>query len=199
MVTTSEPSMKELDEQALVRQCLAGSESAWEEVIRRYRRLIYSIPIRAGLGEEGAADVFQTVCLKLLEHLSKLKDHEKLASWIITTTNRESWRLSGRTRREAPIGEGGEADSTMPVLSELIDEKPLAEDEHIALQRQAAVRIAVDSLSERCRNLLELLYFVEERPSYEEVSRRMEMPVASIGPTRARCLEKLRKAVDPNV
>lgn len=199
MVAVSETSMKDLDEQALVRECLAGSEAAWEEIVRRYRRLIYSIPIRTGLDEEGAADVFQTVCLKLLEHLSKLKDHEKLASWIITTTNRASWRFSGRTRREAPIGEGGEADSTIPVRPELVDEKPLAEDEHIALQRQAAVRIAVDSLSERCRDLLELLYFVEDRPSYEEVSRRMDMPVASIGPTRARCLEKLRKAIDPNV
>lgn len=188
--------MSELDEQALVLQCLAGHESAWEELVRRYRRLIYSIPIRAGLNEEAAADVFQTVCLRLLESLANLKDQQKLTSWIITTTNRESWRASSRSRREAPIGEGGDNTADAPYVPEIIDEKPHAEDEQLSLQRQLAVRNAVELLSERCRELLELLYFVEDRPSYEEVSRRMDMPVASIGPTRARCLEKLRKSYE---
>lgn len=199
MATKSEPSLNQIDDRELVRHCLAGSEPAWEALIHRYRRLIYSIPIRAGLREEAAADVFQTVCLRLLENLGKLKDQEKLGSWIITTANRESWRTSHRLRREAPIGEGGDVDPSMPGRPEFVDETPIAEDDLIALQRQAAVRIAVESLSERCRNLLELLYFVKDRPSYEEVSRRMAMPVASIGPTRARCLEKLRKSLDPDL
>lgn len=196
MSTSSEPSLKSIDDQTLVRQCLDGTEAAWEELIRRYRRLMYSIPVRSGLGEEAAADVFQSVCLRLLEHLPRLKDHEKLASWIITTTTRESWRVSHRSRREAPIGEGGDPDPDMPIRPEVIDSSPIADEQHLALERQATVRRAVDELSERCRDLLELLYFVEDRPSYEEISRRLEMPVPSIGPTRARCLEKLRKIME---
>ncbi len=151
--------------------------------------------MRYGLGEEVAADVFQAVCLLLLEHLGSLKDRGKIASWLITTTTRECWRVSHRARREAPIGEGGDADGERP-FAEILDEKPLAEEEQIKLEGQQKVRQAVEALPERCRTLLELLYYVEDRPSYGEISRRLEMPVPSIGPTRARCLEKLRRLLE---
>lgn len=181
----------------LIARCLGGDEESWELLIRRYRRLVYSIPVRYGMGEEVAADVFQSVCLVLLENLAKLKDRGKLGSWLITTTTRECWRVSHRLRREAPIGEGGtDDDDGRGSLPELPDERPLAEEEQLQLEEQARVRAAVEQLPERCRSLVELLYYAEEggeRPSYEEISRRLGMPVPSIGPTRARCLEKLRK------
>jgi len=192
---TPERSRAEFDDPALIALCLAGEESAWEALIRRYQRLIYSIPLKSGLGEELAAEVFQSVCLRLVEHLGALKDQSKLASWIITTTTRECWRTANRRRREAPIGEGGDADDA-PALPEIADERPLAEAEHLQLAEQQRVRQAVAALPDRCRELVELLYYAEERPSYEEISRRLEIPVPSIGPTRARCLQKLRKLLE---
>ncbi len=184
--------LAQLEDHDLIALCLDGEEAAWEALIRRYQRLIYSIPLKAGLGEEIAADVFQSVCVRLVEHLKALKDRGKLASWLITTTTRECWRTSNRRRREAPIGEGGDSDDAIG-LPELADERPLPEDEQLQLATQQRVRQALEGLPDRCRALLELLYYVEDRPSYEEISRRLEMPVPSIGPTRARCLAKLRK------
>jgi RNA polymerase sigma factor (sigma-70 family) len=189
--TPADSPQDRIDDRDLVSRCLEGDESAWEALIRRYQRLVYSIPIRYGMGEEVAADIFQSVCVLLLEHLATLKDRGKLASWIITTTTRECWRVSHRLRREAPIGEMIEDDD--PILPETQDERPLAEEEQLRLEEQQHVREAVQALPDRCRRLLELLYYDEAQPSYEEISRRMEMPVPSIGPTRARCLEKLRK------
>jgi RNA polymerase sigma factor (sigma-70 family) len=191
--TTSGPKLDQLEDSVLIARCIDGEEAAWETLIRRYQRLIYSIPIRYGLGEEVAGDVFQSVCLVLIEHLATLKDRGKLASWLITTTTRECWRVTNRGRREAPIGEGGDPAEDDRVLPELVDERPLAEEEQLRLEEQQLLREAVSRLGDRCRELVELLYYTEEKPSYEEVSRRLSMPVPSIGPTRARCLEKLRK------
>jgi RNA polymerase sigma factor (sigma-70 family) len=192
-----EPPLTQFEDHALIALCLEGDEAAWEALVRRYQRLIYSIPLKTGLGEEVAADVFQSVCVRLVEHLGALKDRAKLASWLITTTTRECWRTSNRRRREAPIGEGGDEDgSTLP---EVADERPLPEHEHLRIEEQERVRQAVDALPDRCRTLIELLYYAEDRPSYEEISRRLEMPVPSIGPTRARCLQKLRRMMEDGV
>lgn len=180
----------------LIEACLAGDEAAWEALVRRYQRLVYSIPIRYGLTEEAAGDVFQSVCVSLLTHLPAIEDRGRLASWLITTATRETWRTAGRGRREAPIGEGGDAEGDGRALPETADDRPLAEEEQIRLEERQQLREAVDRLPDRCRELIGLLYFSEDRLSYEEISRRTGTPVASIGPTRARCLEKLRKAMN---
>ena len=192
--TTSGTQIDRLEDHDLIVRCIDGEEAAWEALVRRYQRLIYSIPVRYGLGEDVSGDVFQSVCLVLLEHLGALKDRGKLASWLITTTTRECWRVTNRGRREAPIGEGGDPDEDDRTgFPELVDGRPLADEEQIRLEEQQRVRDAVGKLPDRCRDLVELLYYTEDKPSYEEISRRMSMPVPSIGPTRARCLEKLRK------
>src|SRR5437868_14176088 len=84
----------------LLGSCLQGDAAAWEALIARYQRLIYSIPIRMGLSPNDAADVFQSVCLKLLEHISSLRNQDKVSSWLTITTRRESWRLALHRRRE---------------------------------------------------------------------------------------------------
>jgi RNA polymerase sigma factor (sigma-70 family) len=193
--TISDARLAAENDERLIERCLAGEEAAWEAIVVRYQRLVYSIPLKMGMGEDVAADVFQSVCLRLLEHLATLKDREKLASWLITTTTRECWRTSQKRRREAPIGEGGDADDEV-ARPEIADTRPLAEAEQIQLAEQQRLRVAVDALPDRCRALLELLYYAEDRPSYEEISRRLEMPVPSIGPTRARCLAKLKKLME---
>src|SRR5215813_8024875 len=86
----------------LVEDCLDGDATAWEALVFRYQRLIYSIPIKFGFSQDDSADVFQSICLKLVEKLETLRDYNKLGSWLITATTRECWRKSAISRREVP-------------------------------------------------------------------------------------------------
>ncbi|HQR37387.1 MAG TPA: sigma-70 family RNA polymerase sigma factor [Blastocatellia bacterium] len=194
MRRAAEKSLAQLDDHELAARCLNGEEEAWEALVFRYQRLVYSIALRHGFQEDAASDVFQSVWMRLLEHLPALNDRSKLASWLITTATRECWRVSHKHRREAPIGEGGEEE--LPARPEVVDHRPLAEEEQLQLEQQQQLRQAVGALPDRCRNLVELLYYAEDRPSYDEISRRLEIPVPSIGPTRARCLAKLKKLLE---
>lgn len=179
----------------LVEECLAGDGVAWEALIARYQRLIYSIPVKTGLSNDDAADIFQSVCLRLYEKLSSLRDHDRLSSWLITTTSRECWRLSARRRRET-VGDEGEEGGTFEAIP---DSNPLADERRELLERQQAVRQGIQSLSERCRDLLTLLFYHKDEFSYAEISRRLDMPVSSIGPNRARCLERLRRLLEGKI
>jgi len=190
--TAAIPELAQRDDSLLIAACLAGEHAAWEALISRYQRLIYSIPLKSRLTPDDAADIFQSVCLKLYEKLATLRNHERISSWLITTTTRECWRLSGRNRRDARSSTFDDDDDSDP-LGNIPAAGPLADEQRETLERQQAVRQAVESLSERCRELLTMLFYQSEESSYADIARRMEMPVPSIGPTRARCLEKLKK------
>ncbi|HWP42768.1 MAG TPA: sigma-70 family RNA polymerase sigma factor [Blastocatellia bacterium] len=181
----------------LVTDCLKGDQRAWEALIVRYQRLIYSVPLRARLSPDDAADIFQSVCLKLLENLSSLRDHEKIVSWLMTTTMRECWRVSARQRRDNPATASDDDDSDSTV--EIVSQSLLADEQLQLIERQQAVRRGLASLPERCRKLLQMLFYQKDELSYAEIARRAGMPVSSIGPTRARCLEKLRKELDGKI
>jgi RNA polymerase sigma factor (sigma-70 family) len=183
---------------ALVAACLNGDAAAWEELIHRYERLIYSIPIRKGFSTVDAADVFQSVCVLLLEKLPTLRDHGKIASWLITTTTRESWRVAALWRREGPR-QTREPDDGQDELLEIQSLEPLADEESALIERQHILREAVEALPDRCRLLITLLFYDKDDPSYTDIARRLKMPVASVGPTRARCLEKLRKVLEGKI
>lgn len=186
------------EDQDLIAACLGGEQAAWDALIRRYQRLIYSIPLKSRLSQDDAADVFQAVCLKLYEKLATLREHDKISSWLITTTTRESWRVSAHSRREpqpSTTDDENETDS----LAQLPAAGPLADEQHEVLERQQAVRGAIEMLSERCRDLLTMLFYEQEESSYAEIARRMVMPVPSVGPTRARCLEKLKRALEGKI
>jgi RNA polymerase sigma factor (sigma-70 family) len=173
---------KSLGDPELIALCLSGSAEAWETLILRYRRLIYSIPVRFNFIPADASDVFQAVCLKLIEHLHELKDETKVSAWLITTTTRQCIHVRSQRLRET-----SDEDFDEPAASDVN-----VEDIQIQSQEQQNLRDAVAKLPDRCQRLLELLYFETASPSYEEIGKIMNMPVASIGPTRARCLEKLR-------
>ena len=179
----SDSSYKTLGDPELISLCLKGDSQAWEALILRYRRLIYSIPVRFSFSPSDCSDVFQSVCLRLIEHLAELKDENKVSGWLITTTTRQCIHVKGQKRREASTEDG---------YDEPADPSESMEEVRIQTQAQQNVREAVDQLAERCRKLLELLYFDPKDPSYEYIAQAMQMPVASIGPTRARCLDKLR-------
>jgi len=167
----------------LVSMCLKGDGHAWEALIRRYRRLIYSVPVRFGFEDADAADVFQAVCLKLLEHLHQVKDDRRISAWLITTTTRQCLHLRTLKSRETTTDEE---------LQEPEDPTINLEGLRLMAEQQQAIREAVQELGERCRILIRLLYFDTTTPSYDGISEQMGIPVASIGPTRARCLDKLR-------
>jgi RNA polymerase sigma factor (sigma-70 family) len=179
------------EDRDLIAACLAGDASAWESLVARYQRLVYSIPLKARLSMDDAADIFQSVWLKLYEKLASLRDHEKLSSWLITTTTREVWRVTARNRRDAaPVSDD---DDPQNALEQIAATAPLADAEREALEQQQLVREALDALPDRCRNLLTMLFYEKDELSYAEIARRVGMPVPSVGPTRARCLEKMKK------
>ncbi len=172
-----------LTDPELVGQCLDGEAAAWETLITRYRRLIFSIPNKFGFLPSDCNDVFQTVCVKLIEHLEDLKDNSKVSSWLITTTTRHCIQVQSMKHRDVSDEEGMEA---TPDTAETGEEAGIRSD------REQKVREAIGEMADRCRQLLELLYLDPSDPSYAEIREKLKMPVPSIGPTRARCLEKLR-------
>jgi RNA polymerase sigma factor (sigma-70 family) len=184
------------EDAALVARCRQGDASAWAALVRRYQRLVYAVVRRAGLDEHAAADVFQTVFSRLLEHLPRLTQPERLQAWIVTTAKREALRQRHVGQRTVSMSGPDDAPGT-GLAETLADEAPLAEDALSDLQQLDRLRHGLDRLDGRCRDLLLLLFADEdERPPYDEVARRMAMPVGSIGPTRARCLGKLRALVE---
>ena len=180
------------EDRDLIAACLAGDSAAWETLVARYQRLVYSIPLKARLSTDDAADIFQSVWLKLYEKLDGLRDHEKLSSWLITTTTREVWRVAARNRRDAAPAASDE-DEPGNSLEQIAATAPLADAEREVLEQQQLVRDALEALPDRCRNLLTLLFYEKDEMSYAEIARRVGMPVPSVGPTRARCLEKMRR------
>jgi RNA polymerase sigma factor (sigma-70 family) len=145
---------KVLGDPELVGLCLKGDSKAWEALILRYRRLIYSIPVKFNFTSADASDVFQSVCLKLIEHLHDLKDESKVSAWLITTTTRQCIHVRSQRMRESSHDEDFEepADVTVNV-----------EDIQIRTQEQQNIRSAVDKLPDRCRRLLELPLFREDQ------------------------------------
>lgn len=181
----------------LIAACLDGDSTAWETLITRYQRLIYSIPMKARLSSDDASDIFQSVCLKLYEKLSTLRDHERVSSWLITTTTREVWRIAARNRRDVTSVSGDE--ESADVINQIPSTGPLADEQRQALEQQQIVRQSVEALPERCRNLVTMLFYEKDELSYADIARRMNMPVPSVGPTRARCLEKLKKLLQDKI
>jgi len=175
----------------LVDGCRRGDGAAWEALVRRYQRLVFSIPMRAGLGEDASADVFQHVFATLFEKLDTLEQPERVSSWLVTTARREAWRV-GRRARAA----GSTLSADDEATSELPDHAPLPDELVERMEAQHAVRTAVEALDERCRRLLTLLFYSVEPPAYEDIAAHLGVAEGSIGPTRARCLQKLRKLME---
>ncbi len=184
--------MQDADDAQLLTACRQGDATAWEILIRRYQRLIYAIPRRAGLNDDGAAEVFQRVCVALLEHLHTIERPERLRSWLATTARRESWRqLRGyRSSATEPLVTEEERELT------IVDPALLPDEQLERLERQHEVRLAMARLDDRCRTILHMLFYRPEPAPYDAVARELNLPEGSIGPTRARCLQKLRRLLE---
>ncbi len=180
---------------ALVAGCLRGEAKCWEALVQRYQRLIFAVVRRIGLDEHTAADVFQTVFSRLLSHLPKIADPTRLQAWIVTTAKREALLQRSRGQRWVSMtqeDESGDAADEWDVADETLHtEQALAE-----LQQLHQVRQGLARLDPRCRELMELLFDDRDTPlAYDAIAAQLGMAVGSIGPTRARCLAKLRSHV----
>ncbi len=184
------------DDAALVARCRQGDAAAWALLVKRYQRLVYAIVTRAGFDEHGAADVFQTVFSRLVEHLPRLAQPDRLQAWIVTTAKREALRARHVGQRTVSMTRADD-DQGAGIEDTLADEAPLAEEALSDLQQLHRLRLGLDGLDARCRDLLLMLFSDEDdRLAYDEVARRLGMPVGSLGPTRSRCLGKLRRRVE---
>jgi len=171
----------------LLQACARGDDEAWNALVRRYQRLVYSIPLRSGLDEDAAAEVFQHVFVSLLEHLDTLEQPHRLSAWLVTTAKRETWRVGRRAAASRAVWASEEQAAV------LADAHMLAEDELVRVEEQAILRQAVDSLGGRCRELVMLLFYSDDHLSYGEIAARLGMAEGSVGPIRGRCLERLRQ------
>jgi RNA polymerase sigma factor (sigma-70 family) len=190
--------LKELrhEEAELVRRCIAGDSDAWAALVARYQRLVYAIVVRMGLDEHAAADVFQTVFERLVKHLPRLSDPSRLQAWIVTTARREGLRTRVSGRRTESLTRT-DADDGNDLSIDIADDAAGAEEQIEELQQLHLLRLALERLDTRCRDLLRLLFGdADERVPYEDVAAQLSLPLGSIGPTRARCLAKLRRLLE---
>lgn len=173
-----------------------GDSSAMGDLVDQVTPLLWHTARSQGADPATAEDVVQTAWLKLVEHANVISDPQAVLQWLLMTTKREAWRSVRRDRRTTSHDPWEEASSPAgasppPVL----DPAAAVEDAEVA----RTVWRHVESLPGRCPQLLRLVAFVE-RPDYTVVSTALGMPVGSIGPTRGRCLAKLRLALlsDPS-
>ena len=179
----------ESDLNSLLNRCRRGDAAAWRDLVDRFQGFVYSIPKRMRLSDEDCADVFQSTFVALYRHLDRIESSSALPKWLGVTASREALRVKRLSSRMALVAEG---ETDRPLEDVLADEDMSAEQEALAACDSLVVRQAVQSLNERCAKLLHALYLGPERP-YQDVSASLGIPIGAIGPTRARCLEKLRK------
>jgi len=191
-MTFSAEAMEKSDAE-IVKACRRGEETAWNELVDRFQRLIFTVPRRAGLSEEQAADVLQEVFLTLFEKLDEIEQPEKIRSWLVTTAKFKTWSVvrSQKGFYSPETEEGMELE-----MAGLPDAAPLADERLIELEQQHLIRTALQELEERCQKILSLIYLQDAAASYAEVAEAIGVGETSISPLRARCLKKLQKILE---
>jgi RNA polymerase sigma factor (sigma-70 family) len=160
-----------------------GSEEALGQITAELSPMLWHVARAAGLGADDAEDVVQTAWERLLSHLADIRVPQALIGWLVVTTKHEAWRIRSSGRRQRPADQ--EWLTALPDHAAGIEEQILLDEQQRALWR------AVGRLSAQCQELLRIVAFIP-RPDYQSVSAALGMPVGSIGPTRGRCLDKIR-------
>ena len=177
--------LQHLTDQELLQKCRQGQANAWQQVITRYERLIFSIALNYGLTRADAADIAQLTFPPLVEHLDRLYVDSNLGGWLATVARRHTLHHLRKHKRELL---GQEEDVAQ---SHFLLNTP-GQDATAYWERVDWLNQGLDLLDKRCRDLLLLLYFSEEPPAYEAVAEQLGLRVGSIGPIRGRCLDRLR-------
>lgn len=176
--------LAELDVARLVRQAASGDKHAWERLVDQYSRLIWSITRDFKLVESDAADVAQTTWMRLIEHIDRLQHPERVGSWLASTARNECLRNLAARKRIVLAHEDSAFDGPA-------DQEPEIDEALLAEERAEVVREAMAHLPGRWQRLMELL-MADPPVSYAEISDELGLPIGSIGPTRGRCLARLR-------
>lgn len=161
----------------------AGSEDALGQIVNELSPLLWQVARSAGLSQGDAEDVLQTVWMRLITHLDGIHDAGALTGWLVTTTKRESWRVRAAGRKQLPADQD--------VFADLPEKGPGSEEQVILEDQRRELWAAIGMLSRRCQELLRIMAFAP-RSDYATVAAALGMRVGSIGPTRGRCLAKLR-------
>lgn len=172
---------------ALVDAARQGSDGALGELVTEFSPLLWQVARAAGLGASDAEDVLQVTWMRLIEHLDDIRTPSALAGWLVVTTKREAWRVRAAGRKQVPADQES--------FAELPDGRPGSEEQVIIEDQHRRLWAAFRQLSPRCQELLRIVAFVP-RPDYAAVAAELGMQIGSIGPTRGRCLAKLRAVLD---
>jgi RNA polymerase sigma factor (sigma-70 family) len=176
------------DDTRLVKECIAGNEEAWSLLIDKYKALIYSIPVKYGLPPHEASDVFQSTCMELLTRLPQLREPRALPKWLMQVAHHQCHRVKRQQQRlVSRDAEPALPDPEIPAIAETLVQQT---------QEEQMLREAMDSLTPQCRRLVELLFFETPPRPYTEVAEELGLAVGSIGFTRQKCIERLRRNLD---
>jgi RNA polymerase sigma factor (sigma-70 family) len=182
------PSVNWTDED-LVEACLRGDERAWAGLISKYKKLVYSVPMKYRMDPEDASDIFQAVWLELFSELRNLRHAGALRSWLVTVALNKCFHWKRKRQREVTGAvetfDANIADPANPVYK-------LKEE----LEREQCLREATSRLPARCQTMIQLLFYNDPPLPYAEVAKRLGLAEGSIGFIRGRCLKKLRSALE---
>ena len=172
----------------LVKECLSGDEAAWAQLIDKYKALIYSIAIKYNLPPQEAADVFQSTCVELLVRLPELREPRALPKWLMQVAHHECYRVKRLSKRV--VSRDSEENSPEPEVP------PIAESLVQQTQEEQMLREAMATLTPQCRRLVEMLFFESPSRPYAEVAAELGLALGSIGFTRQKCIERLRRQLE---
>jgi RNA polymerase sigma factor (sigma-70 family) len=179
---------KKWNDTLLVKECLSGNETAWSQLIDKYKALIYSIPIKYNLPPQEAADVFQATCVELLVRLPELREPRALPKWLMQVAHHECYRVKRLSQRV--VSRDSEENLPEPEIP------PIAESLVVQTQEEQMLREAMATLTPQCRRLVELLFFESPSRPYAEVAAELGLALGSIGFTRQKCIERLRRQLE---
>ena len=160
-----------------------GSDDALGQIVNELSPLLWQVARSAGLSQGDAEDVLQTVWMRLFTHLDGIHDASALTGWLVTTAKREAWRVRAASRKQLPVDQD--------VFADLPNKGPGSEEQVILEDQRRELWAVIGMLSRRCQELLRIMAFAP-RSDYATVAAALGMRVGSIGPTRGRCLAKLR-------
>ncbi|MEO8663182.1 MAG: sigma-70 family RNA polymerase sigma factor [Bryobacteraceae bacterium] len=174
-------------DEELVAACMNGDQDAWAALIDKYKNLVYSVPVKYRMTPDDAADIFQSVWAELYTELSKLRSAGALKSWLVTVATHKCYHATRKARR---------LEYTAEPDVELVDQRALVAEVREQVQREQILRDATTRLPERCRMIVELLFYRDPPISYADLASRLGLAEGSIGFIRGRCLQRLRKQLE---
>lgn len=164
-----------------------GETAALDDLVRVLSPVLWHVVRAYGLDQHRAEDVVQSTWLTLVRRHESIAEVQSVGAWLMTTARREAWRVAKAESRAMPTDD--------EVLDRRTPKEHSAESEAVRHDEEDRLWSCVHTLSERCQRLLRIVAF-DDRPDYAGIARDLDMPIGSIGPTRGRCLAKLREALE---